>query len=125
MQTENFDTAQRLAGLENMIARLKRRADQLETISRKHWKVRRIVFFGGGVLALIFFQYFGSRAGWALTILLATIFSVVALYHRRVRDSIAANSLMVNIKRIQIARIQLDWEALPRPDRVPDKSSPP
>ncbi|MEO8434910.1 MAG: hypothetical protein ABI596_08450 [Pyrinomonadaceae bacterium] len=125
MQTENFDTAQRLTGLENMIARLKRRADQLEAISRKYWQARRIVFFGGGVLALFVFQYFGSRAGWALTILLATIFSVVALYHRRVRDSIAANSLMVNIKRIQIARIQLDWEALPHPDRWPDTSSPP
>src|SRR5687767_7097086 len=98
MQTENFDAAQRLAGLEEMISRLNRRAAQLETISRKYWKARRIIFFGGGFLALGVFQYFGSRAGWVVAIVLGVVFSVVALYHRRVRDSTAANSLMLNIK---------------------------
>ena len=112
MQTETFDTAQRLAGLEDMTSRLKRRAQHLETISRKYWRARRVIFFGGGLLALGVFQYLGSPPGWVVALLLAAIFIVVALYHRRVLDSLAANSLMVNIKRVQIARIQLDWESL-------------
>lgn len=43
------------------------------------------------------------------------VFSVVAVYHRRVRDSITANGVMLNIKQIQVARIRLDWNQLARP----------
>ena len=124
MPAETFNTTDRRTGLDNMIARFNRRAEQLERISQKYWKVRRVIFFGGALLTFLIFRYFGSTAGWVSAALFAAVFSVVASYHRKVRDSIAANSLMQNIKRIQIARIQLNWDMLPRPDRLPDKPSP-
>ncbi len=41
------------------------------------------------------------------------VFGSIAFFHRKVRDSHVANSLMVEIKQLQIARIQLDWTSLP------------
>lgn len=115
MQTETFDSASRLKGLESMIARLTRRAEQLEAISNKYWIARRIIFLCGVVLSLFSCKYSGGTAGWILAVSFLIAFCVVAIYHRRVRDSITANSLMINIKQTQVARIHLDWDRLSRP----------
>lgn len=115
MQTEMFDSASRLQGLESAIARLTRRADQLEAISNKYWIARRIIFLCGVVLSLFSCKLSGGTAGWVLAVSFLILFCVVAIYHRRVRDSITANSLMLNIKQIQVARIHLDWDRLSRP----------
>ena len=120
-QTDTFDNAKRLRSLENRIARLKRRAEQLERISNKYWRVRRVLFFCGGLLTLFFCKYSGWTAGWVSASFVA-VFWVVAVYHRRVRDSIAGNSLMLNIKQIQVARIHLDWDQMPRRTQSPNES---
>lgn len=114
MGTESFDSAKRLQRLENMIARLKRRAEQLETVSRKYWTIRRVIFLAGGLFSLFSCRYFGGYAGWALGAIFLAVFSVVAIYHRRIRDSISRNSLMIGIKQVQVARIRLDWDLMPR-----------
>lgn len=115
MQTETFDSASRLKGLESMIARLTRRAEQLEAISNEYWIARRIIFLCGVVLSLFSCKYSGGTAGWILAVSFLIAFCVVAIYHRRVRDSITANFLMINIKQIQVARIHLDWNRLSHP----------
>ncbi|MCU1268132.1 MAG: hypothetical protein JWM21_4450 [Acidobacteria bacterium] len=97
-----------------MVARLKRRATQLELISRKYWSIRRVIFVGGAFLSLISCRYSGATVGWALAALFLVAFTVTAMYHRRVRESIANNSLMMGIKQIQMARIRLDWDQMPR-----------
>jgi len=115
MQTEPLNSASRVQGLENMIARLNRRAEQLVRVSNKYWFTRRIIFFCGVVLSLFFCQLSGGTAGWVLVGLFLIAFGVVAAYHKRVRDSITANALMLNIKQILVARIQLDWNSLSHP----------
>lgn len=117
MQTEEFDSDDRLKLLENMIARLKRRADQLEKVSNKYWIARRVIFMGGFLGALAFCQYSGSTAGWVMAVASVAIFLVVAGYHRRVLDSITRNLLMEDIKQTQVARIRLDWHRMPRIDQ--------
>jgi hypothetical protein len=107
----------RLQHLEHTIARLKRRAQQLEALSGKYWVARRVLFVCGSLLALLFCKYSGTTTGLILAALGLLVFIVVAVYHSQVRDSLNRNALMLNIKEIQVARINLDWEQLPRSDQ--------
>jgi MutS-like protein len=106
----------RLTQLDKQIARLDRRADVLNAISRKYWTARRVIFVCGVLLALAFCNFAGSTVAWIVAALLAIVFAVVTLYHNRVRDSLTRNSLLMEIKRVQIARIQLDWNRIPPAD---------
>ncbi len=95
------------------IARLNRRAVSLNELSRKYWTVRRVLFVSGVVLALAFCNLASSTVAWIFAVLLAIFFTIVSGYHMRVRDSLTRNSLLIEIKQVQIARIQLDWERIP------------
>jgi MutS domain V len=117
MQDETIDRSNSLKYLENRIARLKRRAQQLEGISHKHWIVRRVIFVCGILLALLFCKYSGQTAGWILASSFVAVFCMVAVNHRRVRDSITRHSLMLNIKQNQVARVDLDWDKMPPSDQ--------
>ena len=123
MRAETSDNVNRLKHLENRIARLKRRAEQLEKVSNSYWRARRVLFVCGVLLALLCCKYSGQVVGWSLAASSLAFFCAVAFYHRRVRDSITTNSLMLEIKQIQVARIQLDWEWLPLSDQSQDQSS--
>ena len=113
MPPDTFESADRLKLLEDMIARLKRHVMQLEALSNKYWIVRRVVVGTGLLLGLFSCNYFGSTAGWVLGAAFVVIFLVVAIYHKRVLDSITRHALMLEIKQVQVARINLDWDRLP------------
>src|SRR6185503_19382965 len=106
----------RLTQLDMQIARLQRRAEVLNQISRKYWNVRRIIFVCGALLAMTFCSFAGTTAAWALGALIAAVFLIVTFFHNRVRDSLTRNSLLIDIKRVQIGRINLDWDRLPPVD---------
>ena len=92
--------------LDKQIARLRRRESVLNKISRKYWNARRIIFVSGALLALAFCNFAGSTMAWLVATLIALLFLVVSIFHNRVRDSLTANSLLLEIKQVQIARIQ-------------------
>lgn len=119
MKTKPAASANRLQSLEHMIARLKRRAEQLERFSSKYWLARRVLFVSGSLLALTFCKYSGGTSGVILAALFVAAFAIVATFHSRVRESITRNTLMLNIKQVQVARINLDWEHLPASDQSP------
>jgi len=106
----------RLEQLDKQIARLKRRGEFLNAITRKYWNARRIIFVAGALLALAFCNFSGSTVAWLVAALLAIVFSIVTIFHNRVRDSITRNSLLIEIKEVQIARINLDWDQIPAAD---------
>lgn len=106
----------RLEQLDRQIARLRRRGEFLSAISRKYWNARRIIFVAGALLALAFCNFAGSTVAWFVAALLAVVFSIVTIFHTRVRDSITRNSLLIEIKQVQIARINLDWDRIPAAD---------
>src|SRR5215213_5886093 len=109
----------RLEQLDRQIARLRRRGEFLNAISRKCWTARRILFVSGALLALAFCNFAGTTPAWFVAALLAILFSVVTIFHTRVRDSITRNSLLIEIKQVQIARINLDWDRIPAADLSP------
>ena len=112
--------------LEKQIARLGRRADQLNVISSKYWTARRIIFIAGALLALAFCNFAGTKSAWFVAALIVILFSIVTMFHTRVRDSLTRNALLIEIKQVQIARIQLQWERLPETDqsKLPDVNHP-
>jgi len=106
----------RLRELEKQIARLERRAKVLNQISSKYWTARRIIFIAGVLVALAFCNFAGTRTGWFVAGLLLIIFSVVTFFHTKVGNSLTRNSLLIDIKHVQIARIRLDWDKIPPGD---------
>src|SRR6185369_4651339 len=88
-------------------------------ISRKYWNARRIIFVAGALLALAFCNFAGSTVAWFVAALLALVFSIVTIFHTRVRDSITRNALLIEIKQVQIARINLDWDGIAPVDPSP------
>src|SRR5262245_19421269 len=100
----------RLQQLERQIARLQRRSEFLDEISRKYWNARRIIFVVGVLLALSFCGVSGTRAGWIAGAVLAIVFGIVTIFHNRVRESLNRASILADIKKVQIARIRLDWD---------------
>jgi len=108
-----------------MIGRLQRRTIHLERISNKYWTVRRGIFICGSLLSLAACKYSGAPAGWVLTGVFVAVFCLVAIYHRRVRDSIVRNSLLLKIKLTQVARSQLNWDQMPLPDPSLSKATHP
>ena len=102
--------------IERQIERLQRRAVDLDEISRKYWIARRIIFICGVLLALAFCNFAGKTTAWLVAALITIAFSVVTIYHNRVRDSLTRNSLLIEIKQVHIARIRLDWERIPPAD---------
>ena len=106
----------RLKQLDKQIARLRRRETVLNEISRKYWNVRRIIFVCGALLALVFCSVASSKVAWLIATLIALLFLVVTIFHNRVRDSLLRISLLAEIKQIQIARIDLDWDRIPHED---------
>jgi len=109
----------RFEQLDKQIARLGRRGEFLNQISRKYWNARRVIFVAGALLALAFCNFAGSRVAWFIAALIAILFAIVTIFHTRVRDSIARNTLLIEIKQVQIARINLDWDHIPASDPDP------
>jgi hypothetical protein len=123
--SSNCSRMTRLKLLENSIARLKRRAEKLKKVSNKYWTVRRVVFVCGLLLTLLLCKFSGTAVGCVLVVSFSLGFWVVTFYHRKVRDSIARNSLMLDIKQIQVARIRLDWDQMPHGDQsIPASAHP-
>ena len=106
----------RLRQLEKQIERLERRAKVLNEISKKYWTARRIIFVAGVLLALAFCNFAGNTAAWIVASILVVIFGIVTFFHTRVRHSLTRNSLLINIKQVQIARIRLNWDKIPPGD---------
>ncbi len=106
----------RLEQLDKQIARLRRRAVRLNAISQKYWNARRIIFICGVLLALAFCNLASNKTAWCIAALVMIVFSVVTVYHNRVRDSLTRNSLLIEIKQVHIARIHLDWARIPPAD---------
>jgi len=104
---------ERLHVLENQISRLHRRLEMLNRRSDRYSWVRLAIFLTGLLLAVA--VYF--LGGWLWSLIIGTItiitFSIVAYYHRKVERSITRHKIWLQIKTTQVARIQLNWAAIP------------
>ena len=115
----------RLLTLERTIARLTLHREQLESLSRKYWRARRAIYLAGSLLSLLAWYVAGGATALMLALVFVVLFAGVATYHNRVRDSITRHGLMLEIKNVQVARINLDWDRLPPADQSPRETDHP
>ncbi len=104
---------ERIHLLERQIERLRKRIDIVELRSNWYSWVRVAIFLGGLALAILAFFFVNRWAGAALAFVTIVIFAIVARFHSRIERSLVRHRLMAHIKATQIARIRLDWEAIP------------
>jgi len=97
------------------IQRLERKLAQCEAISRRYAWTRLVVFLAGGAATWTSAALFGAAAGWITFFAAAIIFSVIEFQHRRVDAWGESFRIWQAIYREQAARLELDWEQIPRP----------
>jgi hypothetical protein len=103
----------RLRAIENQIKRLQRRIDTLDHRSNRIGWARVAIFFTGVLLSSLAYFLVGWWLLLAGVVVTLTIFSVVAYMHSRINRSITRHKILMQIKSTQLARIKLDWNAIP------------
>ncbi len=103
----------RLQAIERQIGRLKRRLELLEGRSNRYSWVRVAIFVAGFALSVVAFFLVGWWSGLVMVVLTLVVFNVVAYYHRKIERSITRHKVWLRIQSTHIARMQLDWEAIP------------
>jgi hypothetical protein len=106
------------------IARLERRRAEIEAISRRYTWARVVIFFAGGVLAWGIGQALGAAVGWMAAGVAAALFIIVVALQRRVDGWIRAMEVWRGLYAEKVARLALDWNALPLPAGAPHPADP-
>lgn len=109
---------ERLQLLQRQIARVERRLALLQRLGDRYSWARVAIFFVGVLLSIgAFFVHW--QWGLALAVLTSVIFGVVASRHNTIERSIVRLTLWREIKRTHVARIQLNWSAIPAVEAAP------
>jgi hypothetical protein len=117
------DYQNRRASLERQISRLERNLAARRIESNRYAWLRLGLFVGGVLLAIAGFYFVNGWLGWPLLLLALLVFNVVARFHRWLDHSITRHTAWLRLKRLQLARLTLDWAALPdlpAPPALPD-----
>ncbi|MEW5871285.1 MAG: hypothetical protein AB1894_18580 [Chloroflexota bacterium] len=106
---------QRERVLERGIERLGRRQERLRAVSRRFSWLRLGLVLAGGVCIWLAASRLGEAWGWRALAIFVAIFALVAWRHNRVEAWIEKLRLWSEIKAAHLARLRLDWGALPEP----------
>jgi ABC-type multidrug transport system fused ATPase/permease subunit len=104
---------ERFDALARQRARLQRRIEQLDSISNRYSWTRVAIFFLGIALSIAMFFLVGWWLGLALLLLAALAFTIVAHLQGKIDRSLNRHRLWQHIKATHMARMQLDWQAIP------------
>ncbi len=104
---------ERIHLLERQVERLQKRITALELRSNKYSWTRVAIFFVGLGLALLAFFLLNCWWGVGLAAVTFVLFAVAAHFHSRIERSLARHKLLSYSKATQLARIHLNWEAIP------------
>lgn len=98
--------------LNKRISYLSPRIQQLEkNFSRWGWARVASSLIGVGAVFLGFNQ--GDGLGWVIFAVVAAIFTVISIYHRRFEKSLKKHQIWSRMKSAQLARMNLDWANIP------------
>lgn len=110
--------------LRRLIAGADRRIGSNQELSRRLTTVRLILFLVGITLCVTLFKLGWYSAGNTALALLVLAFVVTVSYHNRLEQRMHRWRLWRTIKRTHLARIQLDWPAIPRREHEPAADHP-
>ncbi len=110
----NQRRAKRQKAIENQIHRLDNRITNLLALSRRLSWYRLAIFLIGGTLVFVSFFWINAKIAWLVAAVAAISFSIIAWHHHRLSRGIRRYQIWLEIKKSQIARMDLDWENIPR-----------
>ena len=105
--------AKRQKAIKNQITRLGNRTAKLRALSRRLSWYRLVIFLIGGALVFFSFFWISENLAWFSAGTAFIIFSIIACYHHRLAMGIRRHQIWLEIKKSQIARMELDWEKIP------------
>ena len=89
------------------------RITNLQALSRRLSWYRLVIFLIGGALVFISFFWISENLAWLSAGTAFIIFSIIACYHHRLARGIRRHQIWLEIKKSQIARMELDWKKIP------------
>jgi hypothetical protein len=102
--------AKRQKAIKNQVKRLNNRLTKLHALSRRLSWYRLVIFLIGGALVFISFFWISENLAWFFAGTAFIIFSIIACYHHRLGKGIRRHQIWLEIKKSQLARMDLDWE---------------
>ncbi|MFM8321713.1 MAG: hypothetical protein ACKOC5_12440, partial [Chloroflexota bacterium] len=99
--------------LERHLQRLERQLQQLEAVNARFSLYRLAAFVVGALAVGLAGSFGGETAGWIMFGLSAAMFLAIVALHRRLDGWRQRFSTWRDLRRAQLARLQLDWTALP------------
>ena len=109
----NQRRAKRQKAIENQVNRLENRMRKLHALSRQLSWYRLAIFLIGGTLFFISFFWISEKSAWLVAATAAIIFSIIACYHHRLAKGTRRHQIWIQIKKSQLARMDLNWEKIP------------
>ena len=106
----NQRRAKRQKAIKNQVKRLNNRLTKLHALSRRLSWYRLVIFLIGGALIFISFFWISENLAWFFAGTAFIIFSIIACYHHRLGKGIRRHQIWLEIKKSQLARMDLDWE---------------
>jgi len=85
----------------------------MHALSRRLSWYRLVIFLIGGALVFISSFWISEKFAWFFAITAFAIFSIIAFCHHRLEKGIRRHQIWMEIKKSQIARMDLDWEKIP------------
>ena len=105
---------ERLTALERQTARLARRKDWLGNTSRDYWNYKMLLFVGGCIFLILLIIALPIHWLGLLSLPIAVIvFWILARNHGKVDNSYVKHEVFLKLKQMQLARMRMDWDALP------------
>lgn len=103
----------RLRTLQKQIKRLQTRSAALRAVSNRYSWLRLAIFVIGIAASLLALSAVGSGLFWLGIIITLIVFNIAAGWHTQVNTTISRFNDWIKLKTIQIARMTLDWQAIP------------
>ena len=103
----------RKKSIENQVNRLGDRLTKLQALSRRLSLYRLLIFLIGGALVFISFFWINANLAGLFAGSAFIAFSIIAYYHHRLGKGIRSHQIWMEIKKNQLARMDLDWEKIP------------
>ena len=109
----------RWRALTHQILRIENRLQKMHKLSRRYSTIRLLIFLSTVGLCIIAAYFLPALFFWIAIGLGVTLFNIVAYYHRRLERSAKRHRIWLRLKLTQLARMQLDWSAIPVPTEQP------
>jgi hypothetical protein len=97
----------------NQIRRVEKRLDFLVARHGRLVLARLAIAFGGGILVLGSWNRVEPETSGLIVLITLVLFIAAAFWHSRLKAAMRRHQLWRELKRLQLARLALDWDSIP------------